>query len=85
MFVISTGQSFFSSHRRVNNSAGNRHQDILGTIYGMALSAALATIAGTLLYRTTRNYFRFRGNASEKLDDEDDEWVENNEREGGSA
>jgi hypothetical protein len=51
----------------------NRHQDIPGNVYGITLSAALASIAGTLLYKTTRNYVKFRRETSEEPEDEGEE------------
>jgi hypothetical protein len=51
----------------------NRHREIPGNLFGIAVSAALASIAGTLLYRTTRNYLEFRSDMNEKGEDDDQE------------
>ena len=49
----------------------NPHQDIPGNLYGIAISAALAAIAGTLLYKTTRNYLKLRRDRSEEPEEGD--------------
>jgi hypothetical protein len=50
----------------------NRNRDIPGSVFGMIVSAAIASITGTLLYKTTRNYLKQRSASRDELEDDED-------------
>jgi len=69
IFVTGFFLMFFASQGIVWQQ--NRHQDIPGNLFGIAISGMLAAVAGTLIYKTTKNYVKFRRETSEKTEEDD--------------